>query len=147
MRLSQVDDIGGCRVIGTLDQVIAVERSIRAEFEVAHANDYRSSPRDTRYRAVHVVVVQDGRRVEVQLRTPAEQAWAAWVEDHGSDAGVAVRRYEQLEAEHRAAPDLEIVLLGSASLDQVRITHPHYFNKERGSDSLTQLEESLSDDV
>lgn len=81
MRLSQMEDIGGCRaklpdaarVRGVLDRIL--ER-----WPGAHVDDYTAAPQATGYRAIHVVVVEAGRRIEIQLRTPGQNRWADEVE-------------------------------------------------------------------
>lgn len=39
-----------------------------------------AEPKPSGYRGVHVIIERDGRRIEVQLRTPGQQAWAEMVE-------------------------------------------------------------------
>lgn len=81
MRLSQMSDVAGCRVVADLDDLAALQGALAAKFDVAYTDDYRSEARSTGYRAVHVVIFHRGCRVEVQLRTVVENAWAAWIED------------------------------------------------------------------
>lgn len=68
------------------------------------------------------------------------------VDDLGTEQEAAVVAYAEAEHAHRSDERREIVLIGAASLDDIRITHPHYFNKERGTDSLTQLEEQVREE-
>ena len=65
------------------------------------------------------------------------------VEEPAGDRSTALARLESLEHEHREDTSVEVVLIGSNSLESVRQTHPHYFNKERGSDSLAQIDEHV----
>ena len=51
--------------------------------------DYISHPKATGYRAVHFVVIRDGRAIEVQLRTRGQQQWAEAAE--AADARLAHR--------------------------------------------------------
>lgn len=65
----------------------------------------------------------------------------------GSNSTAAMKL---LEAEERAVipadrDRIEVVLIGAESIDAIRVTHPHYFNKERGEDSLTQLERAANE--
>lgn len=55
----------------------------------------------------------------------------------------AMRKLLELEDEHRGDANTEIVLFSADSIEALRKTHPHYFNKERGTDSLSQLEEQV----
>jgi len=82
MRLTQMEDIAGCRAIlpGGAKEAVRVLRRIRRNWEVLRIEDYVASPKDTGYRALHVVVRRDGHSVEIQLRTPGQHEWAEAVE-------------------------------------------------------------------
>lgn len=77
--LKSVQDIAGLRTVvdGGLLKQDEVARSIVDEYgsELARVYDRRAQPMHG-YRAVHVVVQQDGLNVEVQVRTPLQDAWA-----------------------------------------------------------------------
>lgn len=60
--------------------------------------------------------------------------------EFGKDSTAALKRYEQLEAEHREEPTMDIVLVGSDSLDTIKVTHRNYFDEGR---SMADLEEYL----
>jgi ppGpp synthetase/RelA/SpoT-type nucleotidyltranferase len=83
MELTRMQDIAGCRAI--LPNLAAVEavrpRIERQKSEILKVNDYNATPRSTGYRALHLIVRRDGALVEIQLRTPSQQAWAMLVED------------------------------------------------------------------
>lgn len=64
----------------------AVLCRIRKNWEIHHERDLVADSAPTGYRAIHVVVVCDGRLIEVQLRTPNQHAWAEAVEK--MDAGM-----------------------------------------------------------
>ncbi len=49
--------------------------------------------------------------------------------EFGEDAHAAVEAYQALEAVHRDEPWMDIVLIGSDSLDTVRVTHKNYFDE------------------
>jgi Region found in RelA / SpoT proteins len=97
MKLSQMQDLGGCRAI--LSDVSAVrrlleryrgERSLLSEETSVKCNDYISDPKDDGYRGVHVVARYhprqekrgpwEGQRIEIQLRTNLQHAFATAVE-------------------------------------------------------------------
>lgn len=76
IRLSQVQDIAGCRVIvgGVVEQERAVAL-LREAFAGADVVDRRANP-SYGYRAVHVIVRESGKLVEVQVRTALQHLWA-----------------------------------------------------------------------
>lgn len=136
MRLSQMDDIGGCRlVLRTLDDVYLVTDRINRRWPHAEILDYIDAPKPDGYRSVHVVERRDGRLVEVQLRTRRQHDWAEAVEDARGLTGydvkngmgpVALRRYFRVAA-HRLAledagqpPDPEIEKDFGSLIEQVR---------------------------
>lgn len=62
------------------------------------------------------------------------------VEKFGADSDKAVARYQEVEALHRENPRMDIVLVGSDSLETVRVTHANYFAAEP---AVRQVEEFL----
>lgn len=84
-RLSQMEDIGGCRVIlPSPDEVRGLEEHIRrsgSKTRLVSIDDYVSEPRRWGYRAVHLHTVRDGMKVEIQLRTDRQHQWAEAVEE------------------------------------------------------------------
>jgi putative GTP pyrophosphokinase len=76
IRFSQMQDVAGCRVIveGVRTQDDAVQ-GISSAFETRSVFDRRNVP-SSGYRAVHLVVISQGRSVEVQVRTHLQHAWA-----------------------------------------------------------------------
>ncbi|MGA7835877.1 MAG: hypothetical protein WCA31_11780 [Acidimicrobiales bacterium] len=49
-------------------------------------------------------------------------------QDFGSDSDGAVFAYAEKENEYKGHDSIEIVLIGSDSLDTIRITHANYFD-------------------
>lgn len=49
-------------------------------------------------------------------------------QDFGTDADRAVAAYAECENKHKDAEKIEIVLIGSDSIDTVRLTHANYFD-------------------
>ncbi|GAA1998404.1 hypothetical protein [Brevibacterium samyangense] len=47
--------------------------------------------------------------------------------DFGSDSAAAVAEYTSQEVAHRGQPDVEVLLVGSDSLETVRKTHSTWF--------------------
>lgn len=85
-RLSSMQDIGGCRaVLTSLSEVqVVLDRfmanSLKRNGKDDRVIDYVASPRPTGYRAVHIHTTYRGKRIEVQLRTKLQHAWAETVE-------------------------------------------------------------------
>ncbi len=99
MALSRMHDIAGCRAVlltqADVERVRtrfmnnSTKRSSRSQSPFQdRLYDYVARPRDTGYRAVHIHTFYGGRRVEVQLRTVRQHAWAMWVESLSTDFGV-----------------------------------------------------------
>ncbi len=88
MKLTQMADIGGCRAL-LKDQaaVYAVTKLVRRNWEVERVRDYAAEPKESGYRAVHLIVRRKGRLIEVQLRTPLQDEWANQVEEDSRRVG------------------------------------------------------------
>ncbi len=48
--------------------------------------------------------------------------------DFGVEAKAAVVKYEELEEQYRDCPHMDIVLVGSDSIETVKVTHANYFD-------------------
>ncbi len=97
MQLWTMGDIGGCRaVLPSRQQVEGVLRRIRKQKWTIYGKirDYRDEPADSGYRAVHIMVIRDGRLIEIQLRDPREHEWAVAVERAGARLGVPLKEGE-----------------------------------------------------
>ena len=90
-RLSQIQDIAGCRVVvpGIQEQDHLVSR-IGATLQGEHVFDRRVKPSHG-YRAVHVVVTVAGRAVEIQVRTVLQHLWAELSEKLSDVLGISVK--------------------------------------------------------
>lgn len=110
MKLSQMQDIGGCRAVlesvnGVHELVSLYEQSIaknpndRSEFVKKY--DYIASPKGDGYRSIHLVykyrsgaqeyLPYNGLRIEIQLRTALQHAWATAVETVSTFTGQALK--------------------------------------------------------
>lgn len=88
MNLTQMADIGGCRALLTnQEKVYAVATRLRRNWDVTRTREYAAEPKDSGYRAVHLIVRRKGRLIEVQLRTPLQDAWANQVEEDSRRVG------------------------------------------------------------
>lgn len=76
IRLSQIQDIAGCRVVvENLESQNTTANALQDLFPGALVLDRRIKPSHG-YRAVHVVVTAQDKRVEVQVRTALQHLWA-----------------------------------------------------------------------
>lgn len=103
MKLSQMDDIGGCRiVVENVDQTRDLSSSIQNEFggfTWLRAYDYIEKPRLSGYRGIHEILKfshpedqwRHGYKIEVQLRTKLQHAWATAVEVFGTVCDVDLK--------------------------------------------------------
>lgn len=92
MRLTQMQDIGGCRaVLRNIEQtkeVFSIYRETPGAHETVSERDYLSDPPASGYRSVHLVQryhssqkqAFDDLLVEIQIRTLLQHAWATAVE-------------------------------------------------------------------
>ena len=90
MRLSQMQDIAGCRVVvaDTLQQDTVVDQL--ATLFPSTTMDRRQKPSHG-YRAVHVVVRPRKRPVEIQVRTVLQHLWAEFSEKAADAFGIEVK--------------------------------------------------------
>lgn len=80
-KLARMEDIGGCRAVLTnRAEIDGVLDRIRRNWDVKRERDYIEAPKASGYRGMHVVVERDDHRIEIQLRTFGQQAWASTVE-------------------------------------------------------------------
>lgn len=99
MKLARMDDIGGCRIIlPNLATLRDVEDQVRSRFagelKPAAGHDYVTTPKETGYRAVHLILRCEGLLVEVQLRTALQHVWAEAVEANETRSGDMFKRGE-----------------------------------------------------
>lgn len=83
MNLTTMQDIGGCRVIvADLEALGRVKDHIHMRWDDSMVNeyDYIANPRESGYRAHHIVVRRDDCLIEIQLRTERQHGWADLVE-------------------------------------------------------------------
>ena len=105
LNLTQMQDIGGCRaVLKNVDTVRAavdyyVSRT-RIHHELWKQNDYIAEPKASGYRGVHLAweyqsegasSVYNGLRIEMQIRSRYQHAWATAVETAGAFRGQALK--------------------------------------------------------
>lgn len=96
MTLSQMQDIGGCRAI--LPSVTDVEQLVKhyqrseMKHQLIQVDDYISQPKKSGYRGVHLIYryfsdrkeTYNGLKIEIQIRSSLQHAWATAVETVGT---------------------------------------------------------------
>jgi hypothetical protein len=81
MKLSRMADIGGVRaVLPNQAAAYAVAARLRKNWTITKVRDYVAEPKADGYRALHLINRNQGRLIEVQLRTRLQDAWANSVE-------------------------------------------------------------------
>lgn len=87
--VTQMQDIGGVRaVLPSIRHVYVVRRRLLKSWTIIRERDYIEMPKESGYRALHLVASRNGYPIEVQLRTISQDAWANVVEDAGRTLGV-----------------------------------------------------------
>lgn len=102
--LAQLQDLGGCRAImPDIRSVHALYAALCAgiRHEVRHEDNYIAAPKDDGYRSHHLILsfkaknsIEDkfaGRRIELQIRTKLQHAWATTVEAVGLFRGEGLK--------------------------------------------------------
>src|SRR3989339_1504482 len=99
MSLSQMQDIGGLRVVmNSLDEVYKLKDMVRLsekqpafKSNLVKETDYIISPKESGYRSIHLIYKYEKNvspenicRIEIQLRTRIQHAWATAVEVIGT---------------------------------------------------------------
>lgn len=91
IRLSQMQDVVGCRVIvDDFREQTKVALSVAALFEESTMVDRRLNPSHG-YRAVHLIVLANGKLVEIQIRTKLQHLWAELSEKLSDIEGIEVK--------------------------------------------------------
>ncbi len=87
VRLTQLQDIGGCRIIVNsnkdVDQALAIIKAkiAREGQRIVRITDYRQKGRDdSGYRALHIIVDKSGYKLELQIRSNIQHYWAENIE-------------------------------------------------------------------
>jgi len=100
MKLSQMQDIGGCRaIVSTVERAEDLVRAHKDKeawdknpnrHELHRCKDYIAEPKPSGYRGVHLIYkfktldpkhsVHNGQRIEIQIRSKIQHVWATAVE-------------------------------------------------------------------
>ena len=110
MQLSRMQDIGGCRaILSNVNQVTelaktyhgSIKKNPRSRTELIGCDDYIYEPKSDGYRSCHLVFkyrsaseqssIYNGLRIEIQLRSRLQHAWATAVETVSTFTGQALK--------------------------------------------------------
>lgn len=110
MKLTQMQDLGGCRAvvkdIATVERLVATYKKARAKnpqsrHEFVHEKDYVNTPKPDGYRSHHLIYryrsrakkhkAYNGLKIEIQIRTKLQHAWATAVEIISTFTGQALK--------------------------------------------------------
>src|SRR6185437_3391248 len=88
MKLSKLQDIGGCRVIlSNYNKLISLNTRLEKSKSISLVKNYITAPKDDGYRGIHLIyscgsrdTTYAGLKIEFQLRTKLQHAWATAVE-------------------------------------------------------------------
>lgn len=96
IRLSQIQDIAGCRAVvkttAQVNQLLGSFVNSDLKHKLDHVDHYIDTPRSSGYRGVHLIYkyysdrneTYNGLKIEVQLRSALQHAWATAVEIVGT---------------------------------------------------------------
>lgn len=145
MKLSRMEDVGGVRaVLPSQDAAYRVARRLKKNWTITRFRDYVANPKPDGYRALHLVNRNQGRLIEVQLRTRRQDEWANAVEG-------ATRRFpglkfgggpELLKRFFQGTSELYAMLDGSIELDVSRVTEIDDLVAQAGTLTTELLNES-----
>jgi ppGpp synthetase/RelA/SpoT-type nucleotidyltranferase len=103
MRLARMQDIGGCRaVVRTAQMVLRLAdfyKKCRTNHKLLRFDDYLTKPRESGYRGIHLIYAYrsatkkqyNDLKIEIQLRSRQQHAWATAVETVDTFTGQALK--------------------------------------------------------
>ena len=161
IRLSQMQDVGGCRAV--MSNIAAVERLIFFFKEGIGKNpkgrhlhkeprDYIANPKPDGYRGVHYIVryqtqskergIYNGKKIEIQIRTRLQHAWATALETVDALTGRSLKFDVRSNIEDPRWKRF-FALMGSAIA--LREKRPRVPNTPESKDELTKELRELTD--
>lgn len=96
LTLSEMQDIGGCRAVvssvAEVEQLVNIYKNSDIKHKLIDEDDYIVNPKLSGYRSYHLIyqyysdkkATYNGRKIEVQLRSKLQHAWATAVETVGT---------------------------------------------------------------
>lgn len=102
-KLSEIQDIGGCRAIlksvEHVDKLVEIYSTSDLKHKLERVDDYIRHPKASGYRGVHLIYsyysdrkdTYNGHKIEMQFRSPLQHAWATAVETVGTFTSQALK--------------------------------------------------------
>ncbi len=118
MALTTMQDVGGCRAVlptQTAADALATDLNRQRRWEIVRSYDYVRQPKESGYRALHLITRKDGRLIEIQLRTPSQHAWATLIDS--ADRSGEFSQYGHLKSSEAPADLLQYYRLGADLLE------------------------------
>lgn len=120
LSLKTLDDIAGCRcIVPTVEDVVAVREKLLPETSFMDEKNYIDRPKVSGYRGIHQIHNCDSfdgdykkLRVEVQIRTKLQHAWATAVETYDLLSNSSLKFEAGTEEESRAFALLSNLIAG-----------------------------------
>ena len=133
IRLTQIQDIAGCRLIvtDTANQESVVQ-SLTSLFEQTAISDRRQKPSHG-YRAVHVIVNSGGNLIEIQVRTAMQQLWAELSEKFSDVIDPAIKYGGGKAGVQELLTELSALVAEVEALEPTSAERPAGFNERLSS--------------
>lgn len=147
IRLSQIQDIAGCRVV--VETVVDQDRAVSnttALFSKSHIVDRRQNP-SFGYRAVHVIAEVEGKPVEIQVRTTLQHLWAEISERLSDTKDMALKYGGGPEYLRKYLDGASQLVAGAEDLEKALVDRPGALPAEVISnvrDNLRRTREALA---
>ena len=148
MRLSRMQDIGGCRaVVSTAAQVerlVSAYKQSYLKHKLIREHDYITNPKSSGYRSYHLIYkyhsdtkeTYNGMQIEIQIRSNMQHRWATAVETAGMFLGQSLKssvgnqswlRFFTLMGSHYAVKENRPMVCGTA--ENLTEEIKHYINQ------------------
>lgn len=138
IRLSQIQDIAGCRiVVATIIEQNVVVSSLCEAFPEKIIVDRRLNPSHG-YRGVHTIILVNGKSIEIQVRSSLQHLWAEFSEKLADIIDPSIKY-------GGGDDDIRDLLQGNAGLvtriEEIELQIAHILNQEKDVKTKMQLEE------
>lgn len=143
MRLSQMQDIAGCRLVvqDIFAQDLVVEQ-LKGTLPSASVIDRRKQPSHG-YRAVHVIATVRGKPVEIQVRTELQHLWAQ-LSEKLSDVFDPAVKYGGGDSESRGMISRASTSIAKLEGLELRLSDPEEWADEKPELKRNDLVEELA---